>query len=430
VLSIGSPCADSPRGMRGSRARALLAAPLMTLMLAALAPAAAQADGKGTVNPFVGHQQFMDCEAGHVSASASYSAWYHLYHSSGKSRTLLAKIAEVPVVKWLTAGPSDPIRPLSRQTERFIANVDHPPYGGADCSHRLHYSAEQWKEGAIGTDGRDAYVGDYPVMAFRALNDKSCGADVDPSGKYKARVQAVAHQLSLTYDSPEPYQYWNAAPPPFAHWRSSGRSGAMLIEPDAIGLMSARASHCVHGAQKTKALALIHYAVTTFAAIRGLAVYIDSGAGDWVHADEAVSMLREAGVSSARGFVLNGSHFDRTKPEIAFGNKVARRLGTHFVVNTAENAHGSLPKSRWHGLPAGIATNCNPMNAGLGSQPTSHTGSSYADAFLWVSRPGLSSNDRNRCDRGPTTNVWFQGQALLLARRAAFGKASWPSKGF
>ena len=96
-----------------------------------------------------------------------------------------------------------------------------------------------------------------------------------------------------------------------------------------------------------------------------------------------------------RGFALNSTHFNRTEKELRYGDALARSLGKHYVVNTAENANGSLPKRKW-GKYGSAATTCNPRNAGLGTRPTTRTGSPYADAFLWISRPGLSSEREGR----------------------------------
>jgi hypothetical protein len=403
--------------MSGLRLPRPLAAPAAVLALAAAAPAPAVAGSSDPTNPLAGKRQFVDCEAGRTSSAPRFSAWYHFARSRGTSRTLLAKIAHVPTVKWFTAGSEDPVGPVSRQQERYFANVDHPQLGGASCRQRIGYSAREWSAGPIPPEDRDPYVGSYPVIAFRALNDKTCGADADPGNRYRARIDALVHQLGRTYDASEPYRFWSKAPPPFAHWRPyHAREAAVILEPDALGLMGRRARHCVSGGQKKTALALMRYAVGQLGDLPDVTVYIDAGAGDWLHVGEAVTLLRRAGVSGARGFALNASHFNSTSEELDYGEKVARRLDKHFVLNTAENARDVN------------GANCNPAGAGLGRQPTTSTGSARADAFLWISRPGISSNAGNRCGRGPDTNVWFQAQALSLARHAAFDEASWPPK--
>jgi hypothetical protein len=399
---------------RPSRPLAVLIA---LLALAAIAPAHAVADGSDPSNPLAGRRQFVDCEAGRTSSAPRFSAWYHFARARGTSRRLLAKIAHVPTVKWFTAGPTDPVGPMSRQQERYFANADHPQLGGASCAVRIGYSGREWSAGPIADEDRDPYVGSYPVIAFRALNDKSCGADADPGNHYRDRIDALVRQLGRTYDSSEPYRFWSTAPPPFARWRPyRPRAAAVILEPDALGLMGRRARHCVSGAQKRTALALLRYGVEKLGSLPDIAVYIDAGAGDWLDVDEATMLLRRGGVRGARGFSLNASHFNSTSDELAFGEKVARRLDTHFVINTAENAHDVR------------GANCNPARAGLGKEPTTRTRSDRADAFLWISRPGISSNAGNRCGRGPDSNVWFQAQALSLARNAAFDRASWPPK--
>ncbi|MEA2496339.1 MAG: endoglucanase, partial [Thermoleophilaceae bacterium] len=74
---------------------------------------------------------------------------------------------------------------------------------------------------------------------------------------------------------------------------------------------------------------------------------------------------------------------------------------------------------------------CNPKNAGLGTQPTTKTGSPYADALLWISRPGISSNGKNgrsECGRGPLENVWWEQRALEEAKLANFKQPFWPPR--
>jgi hypothetical protein len=61
--------------------------------------------------------------------------------------------------------------------------------------------------------------------------------------------------------------------------------------------------------------------------------------------------------------------------------------------------------------------------------PTTRTASRWADAYLWVSRPGLSSNGKRghpACGRGPTDNVWWTQRALEEALRARVPNPAWP----
>jgi endoglucanase len=159
---------------------------------------------------------------------------------------------------------------------------------------------------------------------------------------------------------------------------------------------------------------------------------MDVGASDWMTStSEAVSLLKKAGVRYIRGFALNATHYEYTKSERRFGDAVGRRLGKHYVVNTAENANGPLPRRFWKPSAGTKSKWCNPRNAGLGTQPTAKTGSKFGDAFLWISRPGISSNGKNgvsECGRGPLENIWWEQRALEEAKLANFKQPAWPPR--
>ena len=159
-------------------------------------------------------------------------------------------------------------------------------------------------------------------------------------------------------------------------------------------------------------------------------MYIDAGSSTWVARQDrrTISVAPACSTPAASRSTQPTSTAPRRS---SVGNALARSLGKHFVVNTAENANGSLPKRKW-GQYGSAATTCNPRNAGLGTRPTTATGSSYADAFLWISRPGLSSNGKAgnpQCGRkgGPSGNVFWVKHAVRLARQSKpVQAASWP----
>jgi hypothetical protein len=331
----------------------------------------------------------------------------------------LRKIAQVPGTKWF-AGIEEP---PTRQVERFFAAVDDPQYGGPSCSTPLARGA------------RDAYVGDYPVIAIRRLVNGSCSGMSRVGNEYKAWIDEFIRMSQLTFvpNPGERYEYWMGKPFPKGHWvPAPNRQMTIILEPDALGLMGARRS-CLRRSQVPSRLALLAYAAQRLGTTPGMNVYIDAGSSAWLTRSKVAGYLRRAGVAYTRGFALNSTHYNRTGKELRYGNALARALGKHYVINTAENANGALPKSKW-GKYGSTATTCNPRNAGLGTRPTTQTGSPYADAYLWISRPGLSSNGKAgnpQCGRsgGPTGNVFYLQRALQLARRAnriEFSKAAWP----
>ncbi len=360
----------------------------------------------------------MDCGASHQSSAAKYNAWYAVRRNP-RHAAELRKIAQVPGTKWFAGIPELP----TRHVERFFASVDDPQWGGPSCSTPLPRGA------------RDAYVGDYPVVAIRRLVNGSCAGMKRVGNEYKAWIDEFIRMSQLTFvPSPgERYEYWMGKPFPRGRWvKAPNRQMTIILEPDAIGLMGARRS-CLRRSEVPSRLALLAYAAQRLGSTPGMNVYIDAGSSSWLKRSKVASYLRRGGVRHVRGFALNSTHFNRTSKERRFGDALARSLGKHYVINTAENANGSLPRRKW-GRYGSAATTCNPRNAGLGAPPTTRTGSPYADAFLWISRPGLSSNGKAgnpQCGRrgGPTGNVFYLKHALRLVRQADrvhFSRAAWP----
>jgi endoglucanase len=145
-------------------------------------------------------------------------------------------------------------------------------------------------------------------------------------------------------------------------------------------------------------------------------VYTDAGAADALNAGRAARLLRRAGISGIQGFFLNSTHFDWTRKEIRYGEKISRMTGgKHFVVNTAMNGRGPvIPKDR---VQNGNEDLCSPPGRGLGPLPTFDTGFPRVDAFSWIAYPGRSSG----CGPGaPPTGQFWIARALSLVRHADF----------
>jgi endoglucanase len=120
-----------------------------------------------------------------------------------------------------------------------------------------------------------------------------------------------------------------------------------------------------------------------------------------------VLRLRAAGVARARGFSLNVASYWPTADQVAYGNLLGRALGgKHYVVDTSRNGRGPLG-NEW----------CNPPGRALGERPTTATGSSLADAYFWIKRPGESDGS---CNGGPRAGGWWPDYAVGLAKRARY----------
>lgn len=182
-----------------------------------------------------------------------------------------------------------------------------------------------------------------------------------------------------------------------------GRRAAVILEPDALGLIS-----CLTAVQQDDRLALLADAVTTLTA-GGASVYLDAGHSAWVPGETMASRLTAAGVAGARGFSLNVSNFQPTANEIAYGATLAERLGGKaFVIDTSRNGLGPYD---------GAESWCNPPGRALGERPSTSTGVAGLDALLWVKRPGESDGT---CRGGPSAGTWWPDYAAGLAGRAAY----------
>ncbi len=161
----------------------------------------------------------------------------------------------------------------------------------------------------------------------------------------------------------------------------------------------------------------LHYAIGRLEQDPHVVVYLDGGAADAAGPGQMASLLSRAGVRQAQGFFLNSTHFDWTKSELVYGQRIARGLGgVHFVVSTAVNGRGPLvPASR---VRSGNEVLCNPSGRGLGPRPSGTTGYQYADGFVWIGNPGRSGG---ACVPGaPPTGAFWKAYAVGLAQRANF----------
>jgi hypothetical protein len=378
-----------------SRPRAALRASVALALMSVLFPAWAVGHGP---HPLVGERQWIDCTTGHLRGAAPYSVWPDLWQAqmAGDSDSVqrLERIAHVPQAKWL-AGKNVRQEP-SRIIGTYVRNTVAPEWGGPNC--KTFY-------GARGGAG-DPFVGNYPVFALRQLEHDDCSRSYDGGGAWNRAVDGnYLPWLEKFIDALAPIGY----------------NATVVVEPDGLPVVS----KCLSRGARKQRIGLMRAVSKRLGSVPNLTTYLDIGSSGWLRKGPAKRLLRKAGVRYVRGFALNTTHFNYTRLERRYGNALARALGKHYVINTAENGRGGLrnaknPKDRF----------CNPVNAGLGPLPTTKTKSTYADAFLWISRPGLSSNGhggQSQCTRGPGGNVFWPPKAHQEARLAIFqGQPPWP----
>lgn len=283
--------------------------------------------------------------------------WAPYVSSTGTRRELLAKIALAPKAKWF--GAWVPASQIESKVRGYIAS-----------------SLEQ-------AGDPDAVV-QLTDFALKPWEHDAC-----------KRLPSAAQIAS--------YKRWSdnfAAGMDDAHV-------AVILQPD--GPFALCAPH------HSKVLShLIRYAAQRLAAHPNTSVYIEAGAADWLRSDpvRAARILVPAGVAGVRGFALNGTHYDSTANEIAFGTKVVRELarrgipGKHFVINTSSNGK-PFDGFTYKGPNFDNARVCRSTGdtacVTLGIPPTAEVAdprwglsalnrtraARYVDAYLWFGRPWL-----------------------------------------
>ena len=178
-------------------------------------------------------------------------------------------------------------------------------------------------------------------------------------------------------------------------------SSIIILEPDALSQIN-----CLSQSSQDDRLRLLSNAVDTLKNNTGAYVYIDAGHAGWISASDISSKLKKAGINKADGFFLNVSNFDSTTASISYGKEISSYVDNkHFIIDTSRNGLGS--NGEW----------CNPYGRALGQKPTTSTGESLVDAYLWIKVPGESDGN---CNGGPTAGAWWTDYALGLASRASW----------
>ena len=225
-------------------------------------------------------------------------------------------------------------------------------------------------------------TGAVPVFVAYNIPQRDCGglsgSSTTTADAYKAWITAFANGIGT-------------------------RRAAVVLEPDALAAMD-----CLSPADQQLRTTLLKYAAQVLSAKGGVSVYIDAGHPGWQSASTMASRLVAAGISYAQGFSLNVSNFIGTADNVSYGSQISTLVsGKHFIVDTGRNGVGPTADYQW----------CNPAGRALGTRPTTSTGNSLVDAFLWSKTPGESDG---ACNGAPAAGAWMPEYALGLAQRAAF----------
>ncbi len=263
------------------------------------------------------------------------------------------------------------------------------PEDARDISVIADTPQARWFDSSASPESVQRYVVDaaaadaIPVVVTYGIPHRDCGSYsaggfTDP-GQYRAWIDGLGTAIG-------------------------DRTAAVIVEPDAL-----TATTCLDPADTESRLDMLRHAVSVFADLPHVAVYLDGGHSRWLSPPDLASMLAAVGVDRIRGFSLDVANFFSTAEESAYGETVSSLLGgKHYVIDTSRNGNGPAPDAplNW----------CNPPGRALGDEPTAQTDDAHADAYLWVKHPGESDGT---CDRGdPPSSVWWQAYAVDLVRNS------------
>ncbi|CAH0479867.1 unnamed protein product [Peronospora belbahrii] len=155
-----------------------------------------------------------------------------------------------------------------------------------------------------------------------------------------------------------------------------------VVEPDAVGLL-AKEGGCGSSAGYLDNLKL---AVETLSANANAELYVDIGywmLADSTNAAKTAPIMQELGkCGRVKGVVINTSNYRSNDECTTYCTNFQTAMGNNdmtCIADTSRNFNG-CPTNDW----------CNVPTAGIGKPPSSETGFSNLDYFMWIKPPGES----------------------------------------
>ncbi|KAG6960593.1 hypothetical protein JG688_00009527 [Phytophthora aleatoria] len=184
-----------------------------------------------------------------------------------------------------------------------------------------------------------------------------------------------------------------------------------VVEPDAVGLLT-QDNGCGASAGYLENLKV---AVSALSVNPNAELYLDVGYWMLAYTSSAAKVataMKDIGASGrVKGITINTSNY-RSNDECArYCTNFQNAMGStamSCIVDTSRNYNGS-PTNDW----------CNIPTAGIGRPPTSNTGYSNLDYFMWIKPPGESDG---YCWGGQTAGSFFYGGFKLQWDQGYFVK--------
>ncbi|KAK1931375.1 Endoglucanase A [Phytophthora citrophthora] len=222
------------------------------------------------------------------------------------------------------------------------------------------------------------------TIAVYGIPDKDCNAGLSSSGTVQSTsdYQSFLSQLTTAVGN---------------------RKVLYIVEPDAVGLLAN--GGCGESAGYLDNLKI---AVAALSANSNAELYVDVGywlLADSTNAAAVATIINELSASGTlKGVTINTSNYRSNDECSTYCNNFQTAMGSTSmtcIIDTSRNYNGS-PSSDW----------CNVKTAGIGKPPTSETGISNIDYFMWVKPPGESD--------GICTDTSYSGESLTGVTAGTF----------
>ncbi|KAL4746123.1 1,4-beta-D-glucan cellobiohydrolase C [Aspergillus terricola var. indicus] len=226
----------------------------------------------------------------------------------------------------------------------------------------------------------------------------------------------------------------------------------LVIEPDSLANLVTNLNVAKCANAQSAYLECTNYAVTQLN-LPNVAMYLDAGHAGWLGwpanlqpaANLYAGVYSDAGSpASLRGLATNVANYNAwtisTCPSYTQGNSVcdekdyinalapllrAQGFDAHFITDTGRNGKQPTGQQAWGDW-------CNVIGTGFGERPSTNTGDSLLDAFVWVKpggeSDGTSDTSAARYDAhcgysdalqpAPEAGTWFQAYFVQLLQNA------------
>ncbi|KAL3662297.1 hypothetical protein V7S43_012624 [Phytophthora oleae] len=283
-----------------------------------------------------------------------------------------------------------------------LCSITPSSYSGAKTTHPQlataletmeQYSIAAWYTDRLSDSDRSTMLSSLTsecsedtrmTVAVYGIPDKDCNAGLSSSGTVQSSSDYQSFLSELTT-------------------AVGDRKVLYIVEPDAVGLLAN--GGCGESAGYLNNLKI---AVAALSANSNAEVYVDVGywlLADSTNAAAVATIINELSASGTlKGVTINTSNYRSNDECTTYCNNFQTAMGSTSmtcIIDTSRNYNGS-PSSDW----------CNVKTAGIGKPPTSETGISNIDYFMWIKPPGESD--------GICTDTSFSDESLTGVTAGTF----------